>query len=89
MKYLLSALAAVALAGPALAAEQSETAKAQPAVEDVTDTTQNRMICKREKNTGSRLGSKRVCRTAAQWEQIRRDQREMTERTQSTRWKSD
>ena len=94
MKYILSTLAAVALvgpalAGPALAAGQAEPEKSAPTVEEVTDTSQNRMVCKRQKDTGSRLGSKRICMTAAQWAQKKRDERAVTERTQAARWKSD
>lgn len=88
MKYILSTLAAVALVSPALAAGQTEPKQAAPA-EEVTDTSQNRMICKRQKDTGSRLGSKRICMTAAQWAQKKRDERAVTERTQAARWKSD
>lgn len=35
----------------------------------------DRMVCKREKETGSRL-SKRVCKTAGEWEQERLDNQE-------------
>jgi hypothetical protein len=35
----------------------------------------DRMVCKRQKETGSRLSS-RVCKTAAEWEQERLDNQE-------------
>jgi uncharacterized protein (DUF2147 family) len=83
MKYFLPGLAAMALAGPALAQAASQSA-AEPAVEEA-DNSQNRMICKKEKQSGTRLGSKRTCMTAAQWAQVQRDQREATERAQANR----
>lgn len=83
MKYLLPALAALVLAVPAVAHDDGQ---AEPAAKEATDDSQNRMICKRQKATGSRLGSEQVCMTAAQWEQLRRDQRQATERTQANRW---
>jgi len=86
MKYLLPALAMLALATPAVA---DNDGKAEPAATEANDNSQNRMICKRQKSTGSRVKSERVCMTAAQWAQLKRDQREVTERTQAARWKSD
>jgi hypothetical protein len=32
-----------------------------------------RMVCRSQTNLGSRLGKRRVCRTAAEWELMRRD----------------
>lgn len=91
MKYLLSAAAALALAlaGPALALDRSETDTPGQTVDEAADASQNRVVCKREKSTGSRLGSKKVCMTAAQWAQLQRDQREVIERRQAARWKSE
>ncbi|MDF7775091.1 hypothetical protein P1X14_07525 [Sphingomonas sp. AOB5] len=43
----------------------------------------NRMICRTEDVIGSRLGSRRVCLTASQWEDLRRDTRQTTERVQT------
>ena len=48
----------------------------------------NRLICKREKAVGSRLASKKVCATAAQWAQMRADDRQAVERAQAQRTKS-
>jgi hypothetical protein len=83
MKYLLPALAMFALASPAIAGDED---KKEPAATEATDDSQNRMICKRQKSTGSRLRAEKVCMTAAQWAQLQRDQRMETERGQSTRW---
>ncbi|MDB5690956.1 MAG: hypothetical protein JWO81_19 [Alphaproteobacteria bacterium] len=41
------------------------------------------LVCRETGETGSRLGSKRVCMTREQWDQNRRDAREMTEQAQS------
>ncbi|MGH8527071.1 MAG: hypothetical protein ACREXY_23550 [Gammaproteobacteria bacterium] len=42
----------------------------------------NRMVCQREETTGTRLGARKVCLTAAQWEEKRREHREQIERAQ-------
>jgi len=77
----LPALAAILLfcGSPALAdqtgspsAGKSETAK-DP----------NRMVCEKIEVIGSRLSSKRVCMTAAQWAEQRRHDRMELDRTQT------
>lgn len=45
----------------------------------------NRMICRSIAQTGSRLGRQRVCQTAGQWQQSRRDTRGAIERAQALR----
>ena len=89
MKYLFSVAAAFALTVPAVAVGQGQSENSQSTDEKGADVSQNRMVCKRQKSTGTRLGSEKVCMTAAQWAQLKRDQREATERTQAARWKSD
>jgi hypothetical protein len=42
----------------------------------------NRMVCQREETTGTRLGARKVCLTALQWEEKRREHREQLERAQ-------
>lgn len=42
----------------------------------------NRMICEREDTTGTRLGARKVCLSAAQWQEKRREHREELERAQ-------
>lgn len=42
----------------------------------------NRVICERIKDTSSRIGGKRICMTAAQWEEQRRRDREYVEDAQ-------
>lgn len=63
-------------AAPALA--QTQAAKqAKPAKNDP-----NRIICEKIEQIGSRLATKRICMTAAQWEERRRLDREDLENTQ-------
>lgn len=47
-----------------------------------------KIICKRERAPGSRLSAKKVCQTAAEWERQRREDQQMAEKVQSSRWKS-
>lgn len=49
----------------------------------------DKIICKREKVVGSRLAAKKICQTAAQWERQRREEQQLVEKVQSSRWKSD
>jgi len=42
----------------------------------------NKLICERVEKTGTRLGARRVCMTAAQWDAQRSEQREDLERVQ-------
>jgi len=43
----------------------------------------NRRICQVRGETGSRLGNVRVCRTKAEWDEIRADERAVVERVQN------
>lgn len=42
----------------------------------------DKQICKKEKETGSRLAAKKVCRTKAEWDEFYRQQRAETEQMQ-------
>lgn len=44
----------------------------------------NKVICERQDDIGSRLGGKKVCKTALQWQEERREQRNDVERIQQT-----
>lgn len=48
----------------------------------------NKIICKRERVSGSRLAAKKVCQTAAEWERQRREDQQAAEKVQTGRWKS-
>jgi hypothetical protein len=40
------------------------------------------LVCEKQEVVGSRLATKRVCMTAAEWEQKRREERQMIDRSQ-------
>jgi hypothetical protein len=64
----------IVLAAPALAQTASQTTaqnEAQP-----KSTSADKIICKTEETTGTRLGAHRVCATASEW-------RELAEQTQA------
>lgn len=45
----------------------------------------NRMVCRASEIIGSRLGTKKTCMTAMQWDQKQREERSTVERIQSLR----
>lgn len=45
----------------------------------------NKVVCKTEKNTGTRLGKSRACHTNAEWAELRRQARQNVERIQDSR----
>lgn len=63
-------------AAPALAQTQAP----QPSKPSKTDP--NRIVCEKVEQIGSRLATKRICMTAAQWAEKRRMDREDLEATQ-------
>jgi len=70
------ALLLVAALGMASAVSAAEEKKA-----DAKDP--NRVICEKQEVVGSRLQSKRVCMTAAEWAAKRREDRQMIDRAQT------
>jgi hypothetical protein len=42
----------------------------------------DKIICERQEEIGSRLGGKKVCKTAAQWQEERQQQRDTVEKFQ-------
>ena len=72
MRVATVIFAALALV-PAIAAAEDKKA-------DTKDP--NRMICERQKSTESRVATKRVCMTAAEWDERRREDREAIEKGQ-------
>ena len=74
MKTLI-ALSALVLAGT--------TAPAMAAGEENTETKKAKQICKTYKETGSRLGGKRICMTEAQWEEHRQRTKADIDRAQT------
>jgi invasion protein IalB len=68
----------IALAAPAAA--QSSTQQSAPAASKDKDP--NRIICERQEEIGTRLGGKKVCKTAAQWDEERQQERQALDKFQ-------
>jgi len=86
MKIMLFALAA-SFAANAVAADQMPPSPVRPAsrVAGATD----KMICKTEGEIGTRLTRSRVCHTAAEWAEMRREEKANVDRIQMGRvWDS-
>ncbi|MFM5949503.1 MAG: hypothetical protein ACKOPM_09795 [Novosphingobium sp.] len=79
------AVALLMMAGPVAA--KSDSAAGSSAQSDEGET--NKMVCRRVESIGTRLGSKKVCRTKAQWDAEAAANRQDLERSQTQRWKSD
>jgi len=73
---VLAALSAILFVAPA-PARQATPASAQQAAPDP-----NEKICEDVIQTGSRIASKRICATRAEWEDKRRQDREAVEKAQ-------
>ena len=80
MKIIAVAAAALCLAAPAIA--QTPPATQAPSAAPAKDKDPNRIICEREDEIGTRLGGKKVCKTAAEWQLERQQQRETLEGVQ-------
>ena len=76
----LVTLAAVVAFGAIFATAQASSIETSGPAENVKDP--NKLICERVEQIGTRLGARRVCMTAAQWAEERREQREAMERVQ-------
>lgn len=74
---LFVATMALALLETSALADQDAGKKPTKADDDV--------ICRTEAEIGSRLNRKRICRTRAQWEEQRREDRRSLEKVQNTR----
>jgi hypothetical protein len=68
-----------ALAAAPAFAQVSSISSANPASKG---TDPNRMVCEVEQTTGTRLGARKVCKTAAEWAQLKREHRETLEKVQ-------
>jgi invasion protein IalB len=78
IKFMVISVAAVALAVPA-SAQTAPAASGAPAASADKAKDPNRIICERQEEIGSRLGGSKVCHTAAEWDQLRRANREQVE----------
>ncbi len=73
----------IALAAPAAAQITFEGSTAPAAPTQAKGTNPNdKIICERQDQIGSRLGAKKVCKTAAQWAEERRTERNDLEKIQ-------
>ena len=72
MRVVTAIFAALALVPAIAAAEEKKADKNDP----------NRMICEKQEVLGSRVATKKICMTAAQWEDRRREDREAIEKGQ-------
>ncbi|OYQ35211.1 hypothetical protein CHU95_08240 [Niveispirillum lacus] len=75
--FLIAGFAAGGVPGAVAQSSDSQT----PAAASVA-TEADKQICKKEKETGSRLAAKKVCRTKAEWDEFYRQQRAETEQMQ-------
>lgn len=73
MRSVVVLIGVTLLATPAFAKEFNASGKSDP----------NRVICRTSEIIGSRLGTKKTCLTAMQWDQMRREQRDVIEKVQS------
>lgn len=73
LKFVALGLAWAALAAPSAAQNPTDQAS-PPLTQKAKDP--NRMICEKQEEIGSRLGGKKVCHTAAEWQELRRQNRE-------------
>jgi hypothetical protein len=61
VRYVLAAVAALAVAVPAVAADQEKTDQSA---------TKDKKICHTETVTGSLIAKRRICKTQAEWDEI-------------------
>ncbi|NCU12931.1 MAG: hypothetical protein GXC70_12385 [Sphingomonadaceae bacterium] len=79
-------LALFAVAAPALATAADDAPSAPAKAEDDG---KNKVVCRRVEAIGTRLSSKKVCRTKGEWDAEAAANRQDLERSQTQRWKSD
>lgn len=79
------AAAAAGLLASAPAAAQTGAATAPTATSQKATDKGNEMVCERQPITGSRLGSRKVCMTRAQWADLRLQDRQEIEKVQTSR----
>ena len=82
MRATIFLMLAMVAASPAAAQITFETPATAPPTAAKSTNPNDKIICEKQEEIGSRLGGKKVCKTAAQWEEQRRQQREDVEKTQ-------
>ena len=75
MRLVIGIIAGMALLPVAAAAQNKKPEPKDP----------NRIICEKQPVLGSRLATKKVCMTAAEWEIRRREDREAIDKAQTNR----
>jgi len=66
-------------------ADSSASGTTQPTTK-TDDGEQNKTVCRRVESIGTRLGTKRVCRTKGEWDAEQAANRMDLERSQTQRW---
>jgi hypothetical protein len=77
LKSVVFAAAAFVMAAPAFAQAPPASPAAAASAQKVKDP--NRIICEREEEIGTRLGGKKTCRTAQEWQEWRQRNREQVD----------
>ena len=80
MKTIFSLIAGAVLVSSSVSAEVTSIQNANAGSKGRGDP--NQMICDVEQTTGTRLGARKVCKTRAEWAQLRTEHRESLEMLQ-------
>lgn len=75
-KLLIFATFATSITAAVAAPEEARTTRAG------VNNDPSQIVCRNERQIGTRLGSTRVCRTRAEWEEYRRNTRRSVEKAQ-------
>jgi hypothetical protein len=75
-------IAAAALSVQAVAQLPAQQASAPAATQPAKASADDKIVCEREEQIGSRLGSRKVCMTVRQWSEQRRLERQDLEKVQ-------
>ena len=84
--FAAAALFLLTTGAPALAEPVAGTAPAAATKAEESDAT--KMVCRRIESIGTRLGSKKVCRTQGDWDAEQAANRQDLERSQTQRYKN-
>lgn len=82
MRGLTMMIMVAALTAGATGVSHAQSSDSQAPAAGKTTTEAEKQICKKDKEVGSRLATKKVCRTKAEWDEFYRLQRAETEQMQ-------
>ncbi|MFM5916501.1 MAG: hypothetical protein ACKOOL_03095 [Novosphingobium sp.] len=85
--YIAAGLFLIASGSPILAATSNGNGAEATAKSEDSDL--DKVVCRRVESIGTRLGSKRVCRTKGEWDAQQAADRQNVERTQAQRYGRD